>query len=100
MGSKPYVGGLPYDTTETQWNELFAVHGTVVSARIITDRFTGHSRGFGFVEVAHVEDEKKALAALNGAPFEGPTLTVNEAKSQEQLSGGGCGNRGARGGRW
>ena len=101
MAAKLYVGGLPYATTEAQLNDLFAGHGTVVSARIITDKFTGQSRGFGFVEMSSGEEAQKAIAALNGTQFEGRTLTVNEAKPQEPRSGGGGGGRGGdRGGRW
>ena len=103
MGTKIYVGGLPYSTTEAQLNDLFAAHGTVQSARIITDKFTGQSRGFGFVEMGSAEEAKKAITALNGTQFEGRTLTVNEAKPQEPRSGGGRGrggDRGGRGGRW
>jgi RNA recognition motif-containing protein len=102
MGTKIYVGGLPYSTTEAQLNDLFATHGTVQSARIITDKFTGQSRGFGFVEMGSGEEAKKAITALNGTQFEGRTLTVNEAKPQEPRSGGGGrgGDRGGRGGRW
>ena len=102
MGTKIYVGGLPYSTTEAQLNDLFATHGTVQSARIITDKFTGQSRGFGFVEMGSGEEAKKAITALNGTQFEGRTLTVNEAKPQEPRSGGGGRgrDRGGRGGRW
>ena len=102
MGTKIYVGGLPYSTTEAQLNDLFTTHGTVQSARIITDKFTGQSRGFGFVEMGSAEEAKKAITALNGTQFEGRTLTVNEAKPQEPRSGGGGrgGDRGGRGGRW
>jgi len=100
MGSKIYVGGLPYATAEPQLNELFAAHGTVESARVITDKFTGQSRGFGFVEMATTEEAKRAIDALNGTQLDGRTLTVNEAKPQEQRSGGGRGDRGGRGGRW
>lgn len=97
MSSKIYVGGLPYSTTEAQLHELFAVHGTVESARVITDKYTGQSRGFGFVEMSTAEEAKAAITALNGTQFDGRTLTVNEAKPQEPRSGGGRG--GARGGR-
>jgi RNA recognition motif-containing protein len=108
MGSKIYVGGLPYSATEQQLSELFAQHGTVESARVITDKFTGQSRGFGFVEMATEEDAKKAIAALNATQMGGRTLTVNEAKPQEPRSGGGGGrggfggggDRGGRGGRF
>ncbi|MBM4121985.1 MAG: RNA-binding protein [Nitrospira sp.] len=100
MGSKIYVGGLPYSATEQQLTELFAPHGTVESARIITDKFTGQSRGFGFVEMATEDEAKKAIEALNATQMGGRTLTVNEAKPQEPRSGGGGfgGGRGGSGG--
>jgi RNA recognition motif-containing protein len=94
MGSKIYVGGLPYSATEAQLNDLFAVHGTVESARVITDKFTGQSRGFGFVEMTTAEEAKAAITALNGTQMDGRTLTVNEAKPQEPRSGGGGGGFG------
>jgi RNA recognition motif-containing protein len=97
MGSKIYVGGLPYSTTEQELSDLFAVHGAVQSARIITDKFTGKSRGFGFVEMATDEEAQKAIAALNATQLGGRTLTVNEARPQEPRTGGG-GNRGGFGG--
>jgi RNA recognition motif-containing protein len=97
MGSKIYVGGLPYSATEQELNSLFAAHGNVESARVITDKFTGQSRGFGFVEMSSGEEANKAIAALNGTQMGGRTLTVNEAKPQEPRSGGG-GDRGGRGG--
>ena len=100
MGSKIYVGGLPYSTTEAQLNELFASHGTVESARVITDKFTGQSRGFGFVEMATSEEAQAAISALNGTQFGGRTLTVNEAKPQEARSGGRTNDRGERRARW
>jgi RNA recognition motif-containing protein len=96
MGSKIYVGGLPYSATEAQLTDLFAPHGNVESARVITDRYTGQSRGFGFVEMSTPEQAKAAIAALNGTQMDGRTLTVNEAKPQESRSGGGGG--GGRGG--
>jgi RNA recognition motif-containing protein len=91
MGSKLYVGGLPYSATEAQLNDVFAAHGTVESARVITDKFTGQSRGFGFVEMSTPEEANAAIAALNGSQMDGRTLTVNEAKPQEPRSGGGGG---------
>src|SRR5574338_419199 len=63
MGSKLYVGGLPYSATESQLNDLFAQHGTVEAARIITDKFTGQSRGFGFVEMSSQEEAQAAISA-------------------------------------
>ena len=98
MGAKIYVGGLPYSATETQLNDLFAVHGTVESARVITDRFTGQSRGFGFVEMSKDEEAKAAITALNGTQMDGRTLTVNEARPQESRSGGGGRGFGGGGG--
>src|SRR5918993_2441836 len=91
MGSKIYVGGLPYSATEQQLSDLFAQHGAVASARIITDKFTGQSRGFGFVEMSSDSEAKAAITALNGSDMGGRTLTVNEAKPMEQRSGGGGG---------
>jgi RNA recognition motif-containing protein len=89
MGSKLYVGGLPYSATESELTTLFASHGTVESARVIADKFTGQSRGFGFVEMATPEEAKAAITALNGSQMGGRSLTVNEAKPQESRSGGG-----------
>lgn len=99
MGSKIYVGGLPYSTTEQQLSDLFAAHGSVASARIITDKFTGQSRGFGFVEMSADNEAQAAITALNGTQLGGRTLTVNEARPQEPRSGGGGGRGGFGGGR-
>ena len=98
MGSKIYVGGLPYAATEQQLSDLFAQHGAVESARVITDKFTGQSRGFGFVEMTTSEDAQKAISALNGTQMDGRTLTVNEAKPMEPRTGGGGGRGGFGGG--
>ncbi|MBD0316054.1 MAG: RNA-binding protein [Nitrospiraceae bacterium] len=98
MGSKIYVGGLPYSTTEQQLSDLFAAHGSVASARIITDKFTGQSRGFGFVEMTSDAEAQAAITALNGTDLGGRTLTVNEARPQEPRSGGGGGRGGYGGG--
>ena len=103
MGNKLYVGSLPYSTTEQQLSELFAPHGTVQSAKVITDRYTGQSRGFGFVEMATEEEAQKAIAALNGSSLGGRTLVVNEARPQEKRPYGGGGRGDAGGGdrdRW
>jgi len=99
MGSKLYVGGLPYSATEQQLNDLLGAQGTVASARIIADKFTGQSRGFGFVEMSSDAEAKAAITALNGSDMGGRTLTVNEAKPMEQRSGGGGGGFGGGGGR-
>ena len=89
MGSKIYVGGLPYSATEQQLSDLFGAHGAVASARIITDKFTGQSRGFGFVEMSSDSEAQAAISALNGSDMGGRTLTVNEARPQEPRAGGG-----------
>jgi RNA recognition motif-containing protein len=96
MGSKIYVGGLPYAVTDQQLNDLFAPFGSVASARVITDKYSGQSRGFGFVEMATAQEAQAAISALNGSQYGGRTLTVNEAKPQEPRTGGGGG--GGRGG--
>ncbi len=79
MGDRLYVSGLPYAVTEAQLHDLFAEHGTVASARIITDRFSGRSRGFGFVEMASEAEAKAAMEALDGTELQGRMLKVNEA---------------------
>lgn len=78
-----YVGNLSFDTTEEGLRQAFAAHGTVTSARIITDRETGNSRGFGFVEMDDSEAARNAMMALNGQELDGRTLTVNEARPRE-----------------
>lgn len=97
MGSKLYVGGLPYSATESQLTTLFAEHGTVESARVVADKFTGRSRGFGFVEMSTTEEAKAAITALNGSQMDGRSLTVNEAKPMEPRFGGGGGGGGRSG---
>jgi RNA recognition motif-containing protein len=83
MATKLYVGGLPYTTTQDELQEAFAQTGAVVSASIITDKMTGRSRGFGFVEMASDDDSQKAIENWNGKDFGGRKLTVNEAKPLE-----------------
>ena len=97
MSTKLYVGGLPYSVTDGRLEEIFAAHGSVQSARVISDKFTGQSRGFGFVEMASAEEAQKAMGALNGTQLDGRTLVVNEARPQEKRMGGG-GDRGGGGG--
>ncbi len=100
MGSKIYVGGLPYATADQELSDLFATHGTVQSAKVITDKYTGQSRGFGFVEMGSEAEAKAAIEALNETELGGRTLTVNEAKPQAPRTGGfDRGNRGGGGGR-
>ena len=102
MGSKLYVGGLPYSVTEGSLRELFSAHGTVESANVISDKFTGQSRGFGFVEMSSSSEAQKAIESLNGTQLDGRTLTVNEAKpmARRDNSGGGGGGRDGGRNRW
>ncbi|MGH8611064.1 MAG: RNA recognition motif domain-containing protein [Gammaproteobacteria bacterium] len=105
MSSKLYVGGLPYSVTEGRLQELFSAHGTVESANVISDKFTGQSRGFGFVEMSLNSEAQSAIQSLNGSQFEGRSLTVNEAKPMAKRDnfGGGGGRGGDRDGgrnRW
>src|SRR5262249_40821309 len=96
MNKKLYVGNLPFSINDTSLSEMFAAFGTVESAKIITDRDTGRSKGFGFVEMSTDAEAKEAIAKLNGTEHEGRALTVNEARPMEPRSGGG--NRGGFGG--
>jgi cold-inducible RNA-binding protein len=86
-----YVGNLPHSTTETELRNLFAAHGAVEKASIVTDRETGRARGFGFVEMADSAEADKAVAALNGTELGGRALTINEAKpkTDRPRTGGG-----------
>ena len=111
MGKKLYVGNLSYDVTNESLQEMFAAHGTVESAQIITDRETGRSKGFGFVEMSSDAEAQAAIAALHGQQHNNRQLTVNEARPREERprggggggygggGGGGGGNRGGGGGR-
>jgi RNA recognition motif-containing protein len=98
VAKRIYVGSLPYSTTEDQLSGMFAAYGTVTDAQIIMDRFTGQSKGFGFVEMEGDEEGDAAIAALNGTPFGGRTLVVNEARERENRSGGGGGGGRSGGG--
>jgi RNA recognition motif-containing protein len=101
MGTKLYVGGLPYSVTDGRLQEIFSAHGTVDSARVITDKFSGQSRGFGFVEMSSGGEAQKAIDSLNGTQIDGRTLTVNEAKPMARRdSGGGRGSREGGRNRW
>ena len=84
-----YVGNLTFSMTEDELRTTFAAHGEVSTARIITDRETGRSRGFGFVEMADNGQAEAAIQAMNGKDFDGRALTVNEAKPRENNRGGG-----------
>lgn len=98
MNKKLYVGSLPYSVTEDQLREMFAPFGSIESCRIITDKFSGQSKGFGFVEMATEEDSQKAIEGVNGREMNGRTLVVNEARPEEKRSFGGGGGGGGRGG--
>jgi len=99
MNSKKlYVGGLPYSVSESDLNQLFSAHGTVESANVITDRNTGRSKGFGFVEMSTQAEAEAAIEALNGTDLEGRSLTVNEAKPRENRGGSRGGGGGGYGG--
>ncbi len=98
MGKKLYVGNLSYDVSSSDLEQLFAAHGTVESAEVITDRMTGRSKGFGFVEMGSDQEAQAAIAALNGKDHNGRALTVNEAKPRAPRSGGYGGGGGGRGG--
>ncbi len=97
--SKLYVGGLPYQVTEDTLREIFSAHGSVESAVVISDRMTGRSKGFGFVEMSSQEEAQAAIDKLNGTDLEGRNITVNEAKPRQPRSGGGGGG-GYGGDRW
>jgi cold-inducible RNA-binding protein len=84
MASKLFVGSLPYSTTDSDLEGLFAPHGTVVSAKVIMDRDSGRSKGFGFVEMSSDEEAATAMKALNQSEVEGRQITVNEARPLER----------------
>ncbi len=94
MGRKLYVGNLPYTVTEENLSAKFAEYGTVESAKLITDRDTGRSKGFGFVEMATDAEAQAAIDRLNGTDYDGRPMTVNEAKPQQRRPGGGGGGGG------
>jgi RNA recognition motif-containing protein len=97
MGAKLYVGNLPYSVTEERLQQHFTQHGSVISSRIVTDKFTGRSKGFGFVEMSSDAEAERAINALNGTDFEGRNVVVSEARPQaprESGFGGGGGSTG------
>src|SRR5437667_10323047 len=99
MASKLYVGGLAYSTTSEGLREFFAQSGNVLSATVITDRFSGQSRGFGFVEMAAAEDAQNAISQLNGRELDGRRITVEISNPQGPRTGGGRPGGGGGGGR-
>jgi len=98
MGKKLYVGNLPFSATDQVLLDTFAQCGTVESAKIIMDRDSGRSKGFGFVEMATEAEAQEAITKFNGADYDGRTLTVNEAKPMVPREGGGGGRGGFGGG--
>ena len=96
MGRKLYVGNLPYSVTESALSDKFAAYGTVESTKLITDRETGRSKGFGFIEMASDSEAQAAIEKVNGTDYDGRPMKVNEARPQEKRSGGG--GRGGYGG--
>ncbi|MFO0947889.1 MAG: RNA-binding protein [Planctomycetota bacterium] len=91
MAKKIYVGNLPWSYGSGELEQLFSAHGNVISAQVITDRETGRSRGFGFVELDNSDDVQGAIEALNGTEINGRRLTVNEAQERSSRGGGGGG---------
>lgn len=98
MAKNIYVGNLSWSTTADELLELFGQYGKVARAQVITDRETGRSRGFGFVEMENDDESNRAIEALNNFEYQNRPLTVNEAKPREQRSGGGGGYGGGGGG--
>ena len=88
-GKKLYIGHLPHSVTDARLIGMFSPHGTIESARVVADQWTGRSRGFAFVEMSSQSEAQKALEALNGTHLEGQILVVNEAKPKEKRTGGG-----------
>jgi RNA recognition motif-containing protein len=91
MGKKLYIGNLGYDVTTKDLEELFAQAGACESAAVISDKFSGESRGFGFVEMASTAEAQKAIQQFDGQSFKGRALKVNEARERENTRGGGGG---------
>ena len=98
MGNKLYVGNLPFSATDDSLREMFGQAGQVESARIITDRDTGRSKGFGFVEMSTEQQASEAIKKFNGTELDGRSLTVNEARPMAPRDGGGRGPRDGGGG--
>ena len=98
MGKKLYVGNLAFSVTDSDLQQLFSPHGAIVSAQVITDRVTGQSKGFGFVEMESDSAAQAAITALDSKDHGGRALKVNEAKPKESGGGGGRGGRGGYGG--
>lgn len=97
MGKKLFVGNLPYSADDSSLQSLFSSVGTVESARVITDRETGRSKGFGFVEMSSDDEAQKAVSSLDGQDLNGRNIRVTEARPQEPRTGGGGRGGGGRG---
>jgi len=100
MATKLFVGGLPYAVTDDQLRELFAGVGAVASAKVIVDRETNRSKGFGFVEMENDDEAKAAIEQMNGKDVDGRTITVNEARPQQPRPAGGGYRDNQRGNRY
>ena len=98
MGNKLYVGNLSYEVQDRDLQQLFAQYGTVSSAKVVMDRVTGRSKGFGFVEMSTDAEAESSISALNGHEVGGRALTVNEARPKEDRGGSGGGGRSYGGG--
>src|SRR3989344_9026132 len=99
MAKNLFVGSLPFSVTDDALGQLFAQYGQVVSASVIKDRYSGQSRGFGFVEMSSEDEAKQAIEKLNGSNFEGRNIVVKEALPKPTYTNGRSGGPGARGGR-
>ncbi len=93
MGKKLYIGNLPDSATKQDLSDKFAVYGTVKSVKLITDRVTGRSRGFGFIEMMTEAEAQAAIDSLNGTDYDGRPMKVNEAKTLQKVYGSGRRNR-------
>lgn len=98
MGNRLYIGNLAFQTTENDLRDAFASHGQVVEAKLVSDRETGRSRGFGFVSMGSDDEARRAMQAMNGAMLDGRELRVNEAEERSPRGGGG--GRGRSDNRW
>jgi cold-inducible RNA-binding protein len=94
VNNKLYIGGIPYSYDNSELERLFSESGSVVSAKVIMDRDTGRSKGFGFVEMSSASEAEQAIKRLNGSVQDGKTITVNEAKPERERTGGGRDNFG------
>jgi cold-inducible RNA-binding protein len=96
MGNKLYVGNLPYSFDDNSLNQAFSAFGTVASAKVMMDRDSGRSKGFGFVEMSSSDEAQAAIKGVNGQQHDGRALVVNEARPMEPRTGGGGGGGGRR----